>query len=226
MPASLTGSHDSLKPLEIKKFFVLKKWSTSNRDKALSHMAKEHKQLMTPWKQGAVENVYCQPDGKFEFGKPASLVAFVINGLSENDVRRALVTTELIKNNLATYIIIPVGERLFGRDDNPLKRASVENSYAVIWAFLVEKNKLNSASLEAQSLINKQLNEQGVLENAYINLKLYSGDSSRIQPAFFFINAKSEQDAKAFLDKMPLVISKQATYSLHSVGSLLFGAQD
>jgi len=222
-PDSLSVFKDSVEKKEIKKFFVLTKWSTTDREKALSHIPKQQKQLMSLWNKGIVENIYYPPKGKIEADKPLALIAFIINGTSEKEVRTTLDTTDIVKSNLASYTLIPVGYNVFNRNEEALKLVSIEKTYAVLLAFLVEKDKLNSKIIGEQALLNSKLHEQGILENAYINLNFLAADSTGTQPAIFFINAKNEKDAKILLDKMPLVTSKQATYALHNVGRFLVG---
>ncbi len=210
-----------------KKFFVITSWTTTDRDKAMAHIPNQQKQLMGLWNKGIVENIYYDQKGKFTNNQPLSLIAFFIKASTEDDAHLALDTTDLVKSNLAEYTLRPVGQNVFGRSDKAMKVASTtDHVYAVIWAFLVERSKLDPEILRKQAILNEKLQQEGLLENGYIDFRLSSENSEGTQPGIYFINAKSEAEARKVLDTMPLVTSKQATYGLRDVGQFLAGTKE
>ena len=210
-----------------KTFFVITSWTTTDRNKAMAHIPTQQKQLMSLWNKGIVETIYYDQKGKFADNQPLSLIAFFIKSPTEDGAHLSLDTTDLVKNNLAEYTLRPVGQSVFGRSPQAMKVASTTNHvYAVIWAFLVEKDKLDTKILGEQARLNEKLQQEGLLENGYIDLSSLSADSGGTQPGIYFINAKSEDEARKVLDTMPLVTSKQATYGLRDVGQFFAGSKE
>ncbi|GAB3926145.1 DUF6491 family protein [Larkinella terrae] len=209
------------------KYFVITSWTTTDRNKAITHIQNQQKQLMELWNKGIVENIYYDQKGKFADNEPLSVVAFFIKASTEDAAHLALDTTDLVKNNLADYSLRPVGQRVFDRSKKAMNLASKANRvYAVIWAFLVERDKLDTNVLREQAIRNEKLEQEGVLENGYIDLNSLSANSGGTQPGIYFINAKNEVDARKVLDTMPLVTSKQAAYGLRNVGQFLAGVKE
>lgn len=225
--AAADSTKDTTATPETKKFFVLTSWSTTDRNKALAHIPNQQKQLMGLWQKGVVENVYYNQKGKFNDDQPLSLIAFFINASSEDQARMALDTTDIVKSNLANYTLRPVGEQVFGRNDKAMKLASTtDHVYAVIWAFLVDRTKLDTKILDEQKAFGKKLEQEGIIENGYIDLSSLSSQTNDTQPGIYFINAKSEADAKKIIDDMPMIQAKQATYGLRDIGQFFIGKKE
>lgn len=179
---------------------------------------------MRLWEKGIVENVYDNQKGKFSGNEPRSLSAFSIKAPGEAAAHQALDTTDIVKSNLATYSLRPIGETAFGRNDKATKMAATDGyAFAVLWALQTERTKNRHYSFERTGQCGVKLMQEGVIENGYIDPTLTSMNIEGKQPAIFFINAPSEKAARKILDKMSLVKEKQATYGLHDVGQFFLG---
>ena len=210
-----------------KTFFVLTSWATTDRNKAMAHIPNQQRQLMGLWNKRIVENIYYDQKGKFSNDQPLSLIAFFIKASTENNAHLALDTTDIVKNNLANYTLRPVGQLAFGRSENATKVGSeAGHVYAVIWAFLEKGNKIDTTVLKQQIKVDTKLQQDGIVENGYIDQNSLSAQSNGTQPGLYFINTKSEADARKVLDAMPLVKSKMATYGLRDVGQFFTGVKE
>ncbi|GAB4041561.1 hypothetical protein [Spirosoma jeollabukense] len=144
-------------------FFVLTSWATTDRNKAMAYVPNQQKQLMGLWRKGIVENIYYNQKGKFADGQPLVLIGFFLKGLTEAQAHQALDTTDVVKTNLANYSLQLVGQPVFGRSDKALTiSAAGTETYAVIWAFLVNRDSLDRAVLGEQMNLNIRLQREGI----------------------------------------------------------------
>ncbi len=94
------------------------------------------------------------------------------------------------------------------------------HSYAVIWKWTTNDEKLVSDNTVKVSEELTSLWEKGIVENVYFDGDAKNDKLSNFPNISFFIKANSKQEAEKALDKLTIVTKGIASYSVHPVGTL------
>lgn len=127
-----------------------------------------------------------------------------------------------MKNRSTAYIFSMMMTLVFMVSSAHAEDTNSRNTYAVVWTIDTENVELFNSTIGLHSTKVLELWRDGIVENVYIDTNnkhdvLHKGDPARVM---FFIKAKTEVEAKAILDELPLVKNKVAIYNLLPVGTL------
>lgn len=100
--------------------------------------------------------------------------------------------------------------------------ADMRNTYMVTWTIETNDTNLFKNTLNEHMAKVLDLWANGTVENVYLDNKkeevsVHKGDVGKV---IFFIKAKTEKEAKAVLNELPLVKKNVASYQLTTAGVL------
>ena len=98
------------------------------------------------------------------------------------------------------------------------KAQESKNSFAVVWT-PIEYDEKYEQMVEEQGMKIIELWNEGIIENAYLDLEKIGKKDLQCPALVFFINASTKEDAAKLLDELPFVKMNIVTYSLYSVGT-------
>lgn len=205
-------------------FAVVWKWKTTDKNRVLEHINEQYEQTKKLWKDGVIENIYFDKDGTFTDGDTLPSISFFIRAQNIDDARNTLNQMVVLKYNIANYSLFPVGIKWLGRNSVALNLSKSESNkvFVVVWE-TTAKTKPNDNDIKIQANETIELWNKGIIENVYFDVEGTSFKKSNKTELVYFINSKSETEAKSILDNMQFVKQKLAQYKLLDVGVFWMG---
>ncbi len=209
----------------IKNYAVVWDWTTENHEFILENLKGQIEDFQKLFDKGVIENVYLN---NFEFTQinenaKMTTIMFFIKARSEKEAGAILDEMEFVKKRVAKYRIYPVGSKMLGRHESADENKTF--SFAAVWANTGDK-ELIEKNVEAQFEETTQLWSKGIIENAYFASEAAYKRASKVPGMAYFVNAATEDEARAILDNMIFVKKGIATYRLFPVGTFWLGSKD
>lgn len=203
-------------------YAVVWKWSTTDKDLVTENSPKISSELTNLWKKGIVENAYYNADAKLDKFEDFPNITFFLKAKSVQEAEIKLNSLTVVKKGIATYTIYPVGTLWLDRDADKINEKGLLKSYVTVWSTITESDNSNAktmieSNVKAQNDAILKLWKDGVIENAYFDIE-GTAKANQKTDFVFFVNAKTEQEAKAVCDNLPFVKKNIASYKLLSVG--------
>lgn len=130
-----------------------------------------------------------------------------------------------MRQQIAQYKLFPVGQLwLERREDLASNNNELTNAYATVWTTSISPLEGPKADqlLQQQSDKILALWKQGVVENVYFDIAgTYTANDKT--DFVFFINAKSEEEAKEICDSLPFYEAEIASYQMYPAGVFWMG---
>ena len=207
-------------------FAVVWKGKTKEKKRILEHINEQHEQTKKLWEDGVIENVYFDKDGTFTDGETFPSISFFIKSKNIEDARNTLNQMAVMKYNIANYTLFPVGIKWLGRNAEALKlsKSTSNKVFVVVWETIVE-SKPNDKDIQIQANQTLELWNKGIIENVYFDVEGVSTKKSGKTELVYFINSKSENEAKSILDNLQFVKQGIANYKLLDVGMFWMGVK-
>ena len=209
----------------IKNYAVVWDWATEGHKFILENLQGQIEDFQKLYDKGIIENVYLN---NYEFTQinekvQMTTIMFFIKATSEANAKAVLDEMNFVKTHVAKYRIYPVGSKMLGRHESADKNKTF--SFAAVWANIGDK-ELIEKNVEAQFEETTQLWGKGIIENAYFASEAAYKRATETPGMAYFINAATEDEARAILDNMIFVKKGIATYRLFPVGTFWLGSKD
>lgn len=196
-------------------FAVVWKWTTTDSQLVSDNMIKISEELNDLWKKDVVENVYYNSDSKVEKLDIFPNISFFLKAISEQEAKSILDNLSIVKKSIASYTLHPVGHLWLKRKSETVNK----NSYVSVWTTI---GKPTDELTKAQNDHVLALWDKGDIENAYFDIE-GTQESNAKTDFVFYVNANSEEEAKAVCNSLPFYKEKISTYKLHEVGVFWMG---
>ena len=145
--------------------------------------------ILDLWRKGIIENAYVDNESKLNKRENYPNAFFVIKGKNEESVRSILNKTPAYIAGITKYKLYPIGQKWLKRNDKAMQKAQEsKNSFAVVWKPIVYDKKYEQFTGEQSIEIMKLWND-GVIENAYLNVENIQEKDLQKPALVFFINA-------------------------------------
>ncbi len=191
---------------------------TDDHNYVLTYLPEQAKEFNQLFADGVLENAYLNNYEYVQINESAALasVMFFVKAESVIAAQAIIDKMSFVRNKVATYNVYPVGGKWLDRKS----AADVDKkfSFATVW-FLSADEATVSKFAEKQSDMVLALWKEGVIENAYFSTENAFENKTLTPGMVFFVNADTEEEARAICDE--LVFSKEgvATYELFPVGT-------
>ncbi len=205
-------------------YAVVWNWLTSEKEIFENAMLTVSEEMQELWEADVIANSYFDNATKVEDIKIFPNVSFFIKAKTLDEAKGILDELTLVKLAIADYSIFPVGTKWLGRNTEKILERGIKRSFVTVWTKQKEL-KEGSEILKENSDAILKLWEEGVIENVYLDLEGIQTKNEK-KEFVFFINADSEEEAKATLDKLPFVTSEIASYKMYPVGVFWIGENE
>ncbi|RLD53562.1 MAG: hypothetical protein DRJ01_19215 [Bacteroidetes bacterium] len=208
-------------------YAVVWKWTTTDKQLITDNAPTISQELNNLWKNGVVENAYYDANSKVDKFEHFPNITFFLRAKSLEKAKSILNNLTIVKKGIAEHTIYPVGTLWLGRNADKVNNYGNAQTYVAVWNTVTEYD--NS---KAKELIEKTAQEQndamlklwkeGTVENAYFDIE---GTVKHNQKTdfVFFINAKTEKEARVICDNLPFSKKHLASYQLLPVGTHWLG---
>lgn len=197
-------------------YAVVWTWLTSEKEIFADAMITVSEEMQQLWEEDVIADSYFNSVTNTEDMKIFPKISFFLKAKTLDEAKETLDKLTLVKLALAEYSIYPVGTKWLSRNTDKIHETGVKRSYVTVWTTL-KSQEPGAAIIKEHSDALLKLWDEGVIENVYFDIAGTQTPSDK-EDFVFFINADSEEEAKATLDKLPLVTSEIASYKMHSVG--------
>lgn len=200
-------------------------WATEGHAFILENLKEQSEDFQKLFDKGIIENVYLNNYEIAQVNEKAKMatIMFFIKATSEANAKAMLDEMKFVKTHVAKYRIYPVGSKMLGRLESADKNKTF--SFAAVWANTGNKELIDN-NVEAQFEETVQLWNDGIIENAYFASEGAYKRASETPGMAYFVNAATEEEARAILDNMIFVKKGIATYRLFPVGTFWLGSKD
>ena len=120
-----------------------------------------------------------------------------------------------------------MGNKWLGRKAEVISKKGLTQSFVTVWNTITEHDQAGAKQLirensQAQADAIMALWKSGDIENVYFDIE-GTQQLNDVTDFVFFVNAKSEAEAKAVCDKLPFAQKNISTYKLYPAGVFWLG---
>ncbi|UJH68838.1 hypothetical protein [Allomuricauda sp. SCSIO 65647] len=203
-------------------YAVVFNWATQDEKLVMENTVPQSDQLLALWKDSTVENVYYDAKAQYDKFSYFPNITFTLKAEDKTAAKAILNDLVMVKKGIATYTIHPVGTLWLKRDAKKIEQRGLTSSYVAVW----NTNKKPDMDItKKQNDAVLELYNEGAIENVYFDIE---GTQKQNQKTdfVFFVNADSEEGAKAIIDDLPFVKEQIASYQLYPVGIFWMGLNE
>ncbi len=206
-----------------KNFAVIWNWETTEDEFVVDNLPTISKELTELWKQDIIENAYFDSEAKFTDSKTFPKVSFYLKAKGLAEAKAVLDRLTVVKKEISSYEIFPVGTKYLGRNDEAIKKAGITKSFVTVWNSTGDM-KTNAADgvIEKQNDALLSLWKEGKVENVYFDIEGVNRENNTTD-FVVYINAKNMEDAKQIADNLPIAKAQLAEYKMFPVGVFWMG---
>ena len=214
-----TTTQNKVQFVKTMSYAVVWDWSQNNTiNKIHPIVQKQVPIIIDLWKKGIIENVYMDTKVRLNVNETYAKVFFIIKGKNIEQVKVILDGTPIAKSGIANYKLYPIGVKWLNRSKKAIQQSQKSNNtFAVVWN-PIEYNKKYEKYLHEQNILLTKLWNDGVIENAYLNIEGISNKDINETALVYFINASTKKEATQILNDFPFIKEGVGTYSLYQVG--------
>lgn len=200
-------------------FAIIWNWTTTDVQLVSDNSATISQELTNLWKKGIVENAYYNSDAKVDKLAYFPNISFFINAESYEASELLLNKLTVVKKGIAVYQIFPVGNLWLERKHKTIHENGLTKSFAAVWR---TENKPTDELTQTQNDAILELWNSGKIENVYFDIEGTQISNNKTD-FVFYVNANTEEDAKAVCESLPFFQEGIATYKMHEVGVFWLG---
>ncbi len=211
----------------MKSFAVVWDWTRGNTVEDIIPTIQEQVMVvMDLWRKGIIENAYVDNESELNDSEKFTNAFFVIKGKSEKEVRAILNNTPAYLAGITKYELYPIGVKWLKRNNSKSieKVSQGKKSFAAVWT-IIDDDKYEEF-LGQQNAKLLELWNEGLIENAYLDVEKIGKENEQSPALVFFINASSKEKAAMTLDDFPFVKQNIGKYSLYPVGTFLMSTPE
>lgn len=203
-------------------YAVVFNWSTKDEKLVMENSMLQADQLRALWEQGIVENVYYDAQAQYDKFSYFPNITFTLKAESALAASGILDDLVVVKKGIATYKTFPVGTLWLKRNIEAIKSRGGTKSYVAVWN---TDYKPEETMIKGQNQVIMELWNAGKIENVYFDIEGTQMENDKTD-FVFFVNAKTEEEAKEIIDPLPFVRNAVASYKLYPVGVFWMGTKE
>lgn len=203
----------------IQNYAVVWYWKTEDKKLVEDNALAVTNELQDLFNKGIVENIYFDAKPKINKLEYFPNITFFLKANNLDEAKKTLDAFVVVKKNIATYAIHPVGLKWLGRNDKAQKLGL--KSFVTVWKTKSDKDLIEKTAQE-QTDAMVALWDKGSVENIYADFG--EGNNQNEKRDFvIFVNAENEEEAKAICDGLPFSKNGLSSYIIQSVGHFWMG---
>lgn len=202
-------------------YAVVFNWATQDENLVMENSMLQSDQLRKLWEDGVVENVYYDSEAKRDKFSYFPNITFTLKAADETGAKTVLDNLVVVKKGIATYTTYPVGTLWLKRNKKAVKEMGRTSSFVAVWNtdYKPERTMVIGQNEKLMELWNS-----GQIENVYFDIEGTQKENDKTD-FVFFVNANTEEEAKAIIDPLPFVRNAVASYELYPVGIFWMGTK-
>lgn len=203
-------------------YAVVFNWATDDEKLVMENSMLQSDQLLKLWGEGIVENVYYDADAKRDKFSYFPNITFTLKAVDEMEAKTILDSLVVVQKGIATYTTYPVGTLWLKRNEEAIKARGGTSSFVAVWKtdYKPERTMVIGQNEKLMELWNS-----GQIENVYFDIEGTQKQNEKTD-FVFFVNANTEEEAKAIIDPLPFVRNAVASYTLYPVGIFWMGTNE
>lgn len=208
-----------------KNFVVVWQILTNDPEYVLRYLPKQAEEFNKLFAAGTIENAYLNNVENVNLNNQAALttVVFIIKARSIVAAKGLIDQMIFVRNKVASYRIHPLGGTWLGR--KAIANENLTSSFATIWFNNSNRDTVNKY-FDRQAVELLDVWNKGIIENAYYPVENADEKEGVIPGMMFFVNAPSEDEARAICDGFLYSKKGIATYTMHPVGTFWQGTAE
>ena len=200
-------------------YAVVFNWVTEDEKLVRKNSMLQADQLRELWNNGIVENIYYDAKPQYDRFSDFPNITFTLKAASKETASTILNELIVVKKGIANYKTFPIGTLWLKRNKEAIEKRGKTHSYVAIWT---TDYRPEDTMVEGQNQVLKGLWNEGKIENVYFDMEGTQKGNNKTD-FVFYVNANSEEEAKAIIDPLPFVRNAVASYKLHPVGIFWMG---
>ncbi len=200
-------------------YAVIWSWKTDDAQLVEENLPNISSELTKMWKNNVVENAYFNTGDNDKVGDFPN-VAFFLKATSTANAKSILNELIVVEKNIATYDVYPVGDLWLGKKEGVNYTLPGSKTFVTVWSTLAKKPTDELVLAQNDSIM--ELWNSGKIENVYFDIK-GTQNSNSVTDFVFFINAKSENEARNLCNALPFTKEGVASYALFPSGVFWMG---
>ncbi len=203
-------------------YAVVFNWATKDENLVIENSMIQSDQLRKLWEDGTVENVYYDAEAKHDKFSYFPNITFTLKATDEIEAKTILDGLVVVEKGIATYTTYPVGALWLKRNEEAIKERGGTSSFVAVWNtdYKPERTMVIGQNEKLMELWNS-----GQIENVYFDIKGTQKENDKTD-FVFFVNANTEEEAKAIIAPLPFVRNAVASYKLYPVGIFWMGTKE
>ena len=203
-------------------YAVTWKWATNDTQFVQDNLPTITEELTNLWKDGVVENAYYDTEAPVDKLDYLANIAFFIKAHSEDHAKDILDGLTIVKKDIATYELHPVGLLWLDRKSDVISEKGWTKSFVTIWTTNEQTADMSDEVVQNQNDAMLELWKKGMVENAYFDIE-GTQISNKKADFVFFVNANTREEAEAICNSLPFYKNNIATYDMHQAGVFWMG---
>lgn len=203
-------------------YAVVWKWETKDVQLVADNSKTISKELNDLWKADFIENAYYNATANTDKLAYFPNISFFIKANSQEHAKKLLNTLSVVKKGISSYKLYPVGNLWLDRKKTSTKDHGLTKSFVSIWS---AKTKPTDEQKILQSETVLEYWNAGKLENVYFDIE-GTQKANNVTDFVFFVNAETEEKAKALCESLPFYKEDIASYKMQEVGVFWMGINE
>lgn len=203
-------------------YAVVFNWATKDENLVMENSMLQSDQLRKLWEDGIVENVYYDAEAKRDKFSYFPNITFTLKAADGIEAKTILDDLVVVEKGIATYTTYPVGTLWLKRNEEAIKKRRRTSSFVAVWNtdYKPERTMVIGQNEKLMKLWNS-----GQIENVYFDIEGTQKENDKTD-FVFFVNADTEEEARAIIDALPFVRNAVASYKLYPVGIFWMGTKE
>lgn len=204
-------------------YAVILDWTTTDKEIEEENAAIFTQELLGFWEQNIIENVYFDSNTKVANDMQFPSISFFIKAHEIENARKILEELTMVKKEIASYRIFPVGILWLSKKQNPNLDTRTKRSFVTVWETNEKKPTDKITKVQNEAVLELWNNE--VIENVYFDIEGVSTTNEKTD-FVFYVKADNIDEAKTICETLPFFKENIASYMIFTAGVFWLGKNE
>lgn len=218
-----TGAENINTSIGRNNYAVVWDWSTEDEESVIENSGAFTTELFSLWENNDIENVYFNTDAGLNAKMPFPTISFFIKAHSLGDAQLLLDSLTIVKKEIASYTLHPVGMLWLGRKQDSSTINTHRKSFVTVWE-TKDKRPVDALS-KAQNDAALALWNAGTIENVYFDIEGVTRTNKKTD-FVFYVRAPNITEANSICESLPFYKESMASYRIFPAGAFWLGVYD
>lgn len=204
-------------------YAVVWEWLTKDLELVKENTGLFTTELIALWTNEDIENVYFNTEAGLDTEMPFPTISFFIQAFSPGDAQALLDSLSIVKKQIASYTLHPVGMLWLGQNQETSDINSTSESFVSIWE-TKDKRPVDALTKSQNDAVLALWNE-GKIENVYFDIE-GTTKANKKTDFVFYIRAPNITEANSICESLPFFRESMASYQIFPAGTFWLGSYD